>query len=192
MTEEYDADLSSSLESVSGENIEIEIIEEEITPKKEKKEKKPKEKKPRKPMTPEHKAKLLAGLQKARMASNLARAKRSQVKKIQKEKEAEEVDRILRENLLAKSKKTDDKDKEIERLKKKLESLTLQDVIKKPPKKIRQRPPTPEEYIILQEIEEPEEIEESEPEPEPVSETSEPIREKRKSNVKGRRKKNYF
>ena len=183
MTEEYDADLSSSLESVSGENIEMEIKEEEITPKKEKKEKKPKEKKPRKPMTPEHKAKLLAGLQKARAASNLARAKRSQVKKIQKEKEEEEVDRILRENLLAKSKKTDDKDKEIERLKKKLESLTLQDVIKKPPKKIRQRPPTPEEYIILQEIEQ--------PEPEPVTEP-EPIREKRKSNVKGRRKKNYF
>ena len=191
MTEEYDADLSSSLESVSGENIEIEIIEEEITPKKEKKEKKPKEKKPRKPMTAEHKAKLLAGLQKARAASNLARAKRSQVKKIQKEKEEEEVDRILRENLLAKSKKTDDKDKEIERLKKKLESLTLQDVIKKPPKKIRQRPPTPEEYIILQEIEQPEPVEIEQPEPEPVTEP-EPIREKRKSNVKGRRKKNYF
>lgn len=202
MTEEYDADLSSSTESNPAENIEMEINEEEITPKKVKKEKKPKEKKARKPMTPEHKAKLLAGLKKARAASNLARAKRSQVKKIQKEKEDEEVDRILRENLLAKSKKTDDKDKEIERLKKKLESLTLQDVIKKPKKKAR--PPTPEP----EPVEEEEDILEQ-PEPEPVSEATEPekleiIKEDKVLEVetptktikrricKGRKKKGYY
>ena len=157
MTEEYDADLSSSIESnpeqSPAENIEIEIVEEKEPPK----EKPKKEKKKRKPMTPEHKAKLLEGLKKAREKSNLMRKKRSEAKKITKRKEDEEVDRILHENLLSKGKKEDDKDKEIARLKKKLESLTLQDVIKKPNKKV-ERVPTPT----------PELEPEPEPEPEPV------------------------
>jgi hypothetical protein len=157
MSEEYDADLSSSIESIPSkspaENIEIEIVEEKEPPK----EKPKKEKKKRKPMTPEHKAKLLEGLKKAREKSNLMRKKRSEAKKITKRKEDEEVDRILHENLLSKGKKEDDKDKEIARLKKKLESLTLQDVIKKPIKKV-ERVPTPT----------PELEPEPEPEPEPV------------------------
>ncbi len=160
MTEEYEADLSSSLESnpeqSPAENIEMEIKEEKDTPK----EKPKKEKKKRKPMTPEHKAKLLEGLKKAREKSNLMRKKRSEAKKIIKRKEDEEVERILHENLLSKGKKEDDKDKEIARLKKKLESLTLQDVIKKPKKNKQsnlERPPTPE----------------PEPEPEPESESEE-------------------
>tara|TARA_R110000787_G_C13415538_1_gene444476 strand:+ start:830 stop:1405 length:576 start_codon:yes stop_codon:yes gene_type:complete len=157
MSEEYDADLSSSIESIPeqspAENIEIEIVEEKEPPK----EKPKKEKKKRKPMTPEHKAKLLEGLKKAREKSNLMRKKRSEAKKITKRKEDEEVDRILHENLLSKGKKEDDKDKEIARLKKKLESLTLQDVIKKPNKKV-ERVPTPT----------PELEPEPEPEPEPV------------------------
>jgi len=145
MTEKNDDDISLIPEPEPTENVEIEIIEEEEPPK----EKPKKEKKKRKPMTPEHKAKLLEGLKKAREKSNLMRKKRSEAKKIIKQKENEEVDRILHENLLSKGKKEDDKDKEIERLKKKLESLTLQDVIKKPRKKTR--PPTPEP---IQEIEE--------------------------------------
>jgi len=156
MTEEYDENLNMISEPETPENIEIELIEEEITPK----EKPKKEKKKRKPMTPEHKAKLLEGLKKARERSNLMRKKRSEAKKIIKRKEDEEVERILHENLLAKGKKEDDKDKEIARLKKKLESLTLQDVIKKPKKKKVERIPTPE----------PEELTEEEPEPEPEPE----------------------
>lgn len=156
MTEEYDENLNTNSEPETPENIEIELIEEEITPK----EKPKKEKKKRKPMTPEHKAKLLEGLKKARERSNLMRKKRSEAKKIIKRKEDEEVERILHENLLAKGKKEDDKDKEIARLKKKLESLTLQDVIKKPKKKKVERIPTPE----------PEELTEEEPEPEPEPE----------------------
>ena len=156
MTEEYDENLNTISEPETPENIEIELIEEEITPK----EKPKKEKKKRKPMTPEHKAKLLEGLKKARERSNLMRKKRSEAKKIIKRKEDEEVERILHENLLAKGKKEDDKDKEIARLKKKLESLTLQDVIKKPKKKKVERIPTPE----------PEELTEEEPEPEPEPE----------------------
>jgi hypothetical protein len=170
--------------------VEIEIIEEEEPPK----EKPKKEKKKRKPMTPEHKAKLLEGLKKAREKSNLMRKKRSEAKKIIKQKENEEVDRILHENLLSKGKKEDDKDKEIERLKKKLESLTLQDVIKKPRKKTR--PPTPEP---IQEIEE--ELEE-EPEPEPekleiikenkILEVETPTRKIKKRICRGRKKRGCY
>ena len=206
MTEEYDADLSSSLESnpdETAENIEMEIKEENITPKKEKKEKKEKVKKQRKPMTPEHKAKLLAGLSKARLASNLARAKRKQVKKIQKEQEDAEVDRILRENLLSKSKKTDDKDKEIERLKKKLENLTLQDVIKKPKKNKRsnlERPLTPEPMAQLEREEDiAEQAEESEEvdtkldiiKEDKVLEVITPTETLKRRVCKGRKKKGY-
>jgi len=148
-------------------NIEIEIKEEKEAPK----EKPKKEKKKRKPMSPEHKAKLLEGLKKAREKSNLMRKKRSEAKKIIKRKEDEEVDRILHENLLSKGKKEDDKDKEIERLKKKLENLTLQDIIKKPKKKKVERIPTPEPE------EEPEQEEEPELEPEPEPERLEIIKE---------------
>tara|TARA_R110000823_G_scaffold58658_2_gene141170 strand:- start:691 stop:1296 length:606 start_codon:yes stop_codon:yes gene_type:complete len=91
-----------------------------------------KEKKKRKPMTPEHKAKVMAGLAKARAASALARAKRSEVKKIKKADENEERDEIIRKDLLKKTAKSDEKDKRILALEKKLASLTLQDVIKKP------------------------------------------------------------
>ncbi len=164
MSEEFNPDISESLEIISeqspAENIEIELIEEEITPKTKPK----KEKKKRKPMTPEHKAKLLEGLKKAREKSNLMRKKRSEAKKIIKRKEDEEVERILHENLLAKGKKEDDKDKEIARLKKKLESLTLQDVIKKPKKKKVVRIPTPEPEELTEE--------DSEPEPEPENKQS--------------------
>jgi len=164
MSEEFNPDISESLEIISeqspAENIEIELIEEEITPKTKPK----KEKKKRKPMTPEHKAKLLEGLKKAREKSNLMRKKRSEAKKIIKRKEDEEVERILHENLLAKGKKEDDKDKEIARLKKKLESLTLQDVIKKPKKKKVVRIPTPEPEELTEE--------DSDPEPEPENKQS--------------------
>ncbi len=124
---------------MSEKEIEIEalppIIEEaEVEPPKEvEPEVKPKkEKKKRKPMTPEHKAKVMAGLAKARAASALARAKRGQVKKIKKADEEAERDAIIRKDLLKKTQKSDEKDKRIEELEKKLASLTLQDVVKKP------------------------------------------------------------
>ena len=190
MTEEYDEENNSTSESEPAENIEIEIIEEEEPPK----EKPKKEKKKRKPMTPEHKAKLLEGLKKAREKSNLMRKKRSEAKKIIKRKENEEVDRILHENLLSKGKKEDDKDKEIARLKKKLENLTLQDVIKKPKK--NKRPPTPEPLYVSEEEPEPE------PEPEPekleiikenkVLEVETPMKTIKKRICKGRKKRGGY
>jgi len=97
-------------------------------------EKPKKEKKKRKPMTPEHKAKVMAGLAKARAASALARSKKSEVKKIKKANENEERDEIIRKDLLKKTQKSDEKDKRIAELEKKLASLTLQDVVKKPRK----------------------------------------------------------
>ena len=66
-------------------------------------EKPKKEKKKRKPMTPEHKAKVLAGLAKAREKSALARAKRNEVKKIKKAEAEEERDEIIRKDLLKKT-----------------------------------------------------------------------------------------
>ncbi len=92
-----------------------------------------KEKKPRKPMSAEHKAKVIAGLAKAREKSAIARAKKKEVRKIKKIQADEEIDNIIREDLMKKTKKTDDKDKRIKELEEKLASLTLQDVIK--PKK---------------------------------------------------------
>ena len=89
-------------------------------------------KKPRKPMSAEHKAKVVESLKKAREASKLARGKKSQVKKIKKMKADEETDDIIRNSLLEKSKKNDEKDLEIKRLMKKLENMTLQDVLPKP------------------------------------------------------------
>ena len=91
-------------------------------------------KKPRKPMSAEHKAKVIAALDKARKASSLARQKRAEVKKIKKRDEDEERDDIIRKDILRKSTKNDDKDKKIQELEKKLAGLTLQDVVKKPKK----------------------------------------------------------
>ena len=78
-------------------NLELEV--------KEVKETKPKKK--RKPMSEEHKAKLLKSLEKARIQSALKRGKKA------------------KENI---------KDKEIKRLQAKLDNLTLQDVLPKKPK----------------------------------------------------------
>ena len=92
-------------------------------------------KKKRKPMSAEHKAKLLKNLAAARVQSALKRGKKAKAKKIIKEKDDAEVDKILDLHLKEKAEKESAKDKEIADLKKKLNSLTLQDVIPKPPKK---------------------------------------------------------
>ena len=109
-------------------------------------------KKKRKPMTAEHKAKCMASLKKAREASQLKRGKKARAKKIMKEKDDDEVDKILDLHIKSKAEKAEAKDKEIAMLKKKLNSLTLQDVIPKPPKVIQPEPepesesePEPEE-----------------------------------------------
>ena len=107
-----------------------------------------KEKKPRKPMSAEHKAKVIAGLAKAREKSAIARAKKKEVRKIKKIQADEEIDNIIREDLMKKTKKTDDKDKRIKELEEKLASLTLQDVIK--PKK-----PSPKVLKTIDEVPEP-------------------------------------
>tara|TARA_R110000737_G_scaffold196982_2_gene217480 strand:- start:481 stop:1056 length:576 start_codon:yes stop_codon:yes gene_type:complete len=102
-------------------------------------------KKPRKPMTAEHKAKCMASLEKARAASRLKRGKKAKAKKIIKEQEDHEVDNILDMHLKSKAEKEEAKDREITMLKKKLDSLTLQDIIPKPPKKkIVEPEPEPE------------------------------------------------
>ena len=101
-------------------------------------------KKKRKPMTAEHKAKCLLALEKARAASQLKRGKKAKAKKIIKEKDDAEVDKILDLHLKDKAEKEGAKDKEIADLKKKLNSLTLQDVIPKPPKKVVIVEPEPE------------------------------------------------
>tara|TARA_R110000764_G_scaffold78240_6_gene156154 strand:- start:297 stop:887 length:591 start_codon:yes stop_codon:yes gene_type:complete len=108
-------------------------------------------KKKRKPMTAEHKAKCLLALEKARAASQLKRGKKAKAKKIMKEKDDAEVDKILDLHIKSKAEKEEAKDKEIAALKKKLNSITLQDIIPKPPRK-----PAPA------------------PEPEPASEAAEP------------------
>ena len=113
--------------------------------------KKTKVKKPRKPMSAEHKKKVLESLKKAREASKLARGKNSQAKKILKKKKNDETDEIIRRSLLEKTVKDNEKDIEIKRLKKQLDNLTLQDVIPKPKKKPKMEPI----------------VEETEPEPEP-------------------------
>ena len=91
-------------------------------------------KKPRKPMSEEHKAKLVASLVKAREQSALKRGLKSQAKKIIKEKEDAETNEIIRKSLLAKDKE-DPRDIQIKELKARLDGLTLQDVVKKPKKK---------------------------------------------------------
>ena len=97
-------------------------------------------KKKRKPMTAEHKAKCLLALEKARAASQLKRGKKAKAKKIMKEKDDAEVDKILDLHIKSKAEKEEAKDKEIAALKKKLNSITLQDIIPKPPPKPEPEP----------------------------------------------------
>lgn len=122
------------LEEDKGIKMEIEelIDNETIIPKKIKKEK---IKKPRKPLSDSHRAKLLEALKKARIASALKRGKASRAKKILKEKNDENVDKILDDHIKAKKDKEDEKDKTILELKAKLDGLTLQDIIPKIKKK---------------------------------------------------------
>ena len=91
-------------------------------------------KKPRKPMTAEHKEKLLSALVKAREQSKIKRGKTAQAKKILKEEKNRETDNIIRKSLMAKD-KPDARDDEIDNLKKKLKEMTLQDVLPKEPMK---------------------------------------------------------
>ena len=131
--------------------LELKLVIEEIeepTPKK-------KVKKPRKPMSAEHKAKLLLSLAKAREQSCLKRGLKSQAKKILKEKDEAETNEIIRKSLLAKDVE-DPRDIQIRELKARLDGLTLQDVVKKPKAKPK---PIPEESEA-----------EAEPEPEPEPE----------------------
>lgn len=100
------------------------------------KEKKPKKK--RAPMSEEHKAKCRESLIKAREASKKKRQKNAYVKKIKKKEEEKAKDDQIKKTIL-----NDDKDKEIAMLKKKLESLTLQDVVQKPEPKPKQQEPLP-------------------------------------------------
>jgi hypothetical protein len=122
---DIEVDLSSATDAEIA--MEIKEIEETETIKKVKKK--------RKPMSAEHKAKLLKNLAAARVQSALKRGKKAKAKKIMKEKDDAEVDKILDLHLKEKAEKEGAKDKEIADLKKKLNSLTLQDVIPKPPKK---------------------------------------------------------
>ena len=118
------------------ENLELSVMptipEDAVLEAPKKKEKATKEKKPRKPMSAEHKEKVLKALVKAREASNLARAKRTEVKKIKKRDADADLDEIIRKDILKKTAKSDDKDKKIQELEKKLAGLTLQDIVKKP------------------------------------------------------------
>ena len=93
-----------------------------------------KPKKKRKPMSEEHKAKLIKSLEKARIQSALKRGKKAKAKKILKEQDDEEVDKILDLHIKSKEAKENQKDKEIKRLQAKLDNLTLQDVLPKKPK----------------------------------------------------------
>lgn len=107
--------------------LELKLVIDEIeepTPKK-------KVKKPRKPMSAEHKAKLLLSLAKAREQSCLKRGLKSHAKKILKEKDEAETNEIIRKSLLAKDVE-DPRDVQIRELKARLDGLTLQDVVKKP------------------------------------------------------------
>ena len=127
-------------------------------------------KKKRKPMTAEHKAKCMASLAKARAASQLKRGKKAKAKKILKEKDDAEVDKILDLHIKSKAEKEQAKDKEIAMLKKKLESLTLQDVIPKPVPKNES-----EKVETVEPIEPIEPIEPVAPPPCTVLRTSQPV-----------------
>ena len=129
---------------------------------------KPKIKKARKPMTPEHKAKLVESLKKAREQSALKRGLKSQAKKIIKEADEAETNEIIRKSLLVKAKaEHDPRDVEIKKLRAKLDGLTLQDVIKKP---------KPKPKVIIEEPEFEPIDEPDEPKPEPKAEPKAEIR----------------
>lgn len=107
---------------------------------------KPKAKKPRKPMSAEHKKKVLEALARGRAttkAKKLAKEKAKDEKKAaklaNKKIEKEEVENILEKSLVEKSKKT--KELESENLKLKEQLLTLQDVMPKPKPKATAEPP---------------------------------------------------
>ncbi len=133
--------MDEAIESVIGEKPVVDAVEEvnnnptpeEIKPKKERKK--------RKPMSAEHKAKALEALKKAREASKAKRQKNAYVKRLKKKEEEKAKDDEIKKQILA----DDDKDKEIAKLKKQLESLTLQDVVKKPTPKQQEPLPTIEE-----------------------------------------------
>ena len=103
-----------------------------VVPEGEVKPKKPR--KPRKPMSEEHKAKCKESLAKAREASKKKRQKNAYVKKLKKKEDEKEKDDAIKAQILAE----DSKDKEIEKLKKKLANLTLQDVLPKPKPKAKE------------------------------------------------------
>ena len=127
-----------------------------VVPEGEVKPKKPR--KPRKPMSEEHKAKCKESLAKAREASKKKRQKNAYVKKLKKKEDEKEKDDAIKAQILAE----DSKDKEIEKLKKKLANLTLQDVLPKPKPKAKEE--------VLETIEEAtEEAEPSPPSPPPKS-----------------------
>jgi hypothetical protein len=113
-----------------------------VVPEGEVKPKKPRKK--RAPMSAEHKAKCVASLAKAREASKAKRQKNAYVKRIKKKEEEKAKDDIIKAQILADNSNTD-KDKEIAKLKKQLESLTLQDVVKKPKPKVEKPLPTIDE-----------------------------------------------
>ncbi len=159
-TEDYETKLDQ---------LQLEIEEaEEIAPIK-------KVKKKRKPMTAEHKAKCMASLKKAREASQLKRGKKAKAKKIMKEKDDEEVDKILDLHIKAKAEKEEAKDKEIAALKKQLNSLTLQDIIPKPPPQPKRVESVADHEPASEAVEPASEAVASEAvEPEPASEAVEP------------------
>ena len=134
MSKITDEIMESPIEEIKmeDEGVKMEISNETIKPKKEKKEK---IKKPRKPLSDSHRAKLLEALKKARIASALKRGKASRAKKILKEKNDKDVDKILDDHIKAKQDKEDEKDKTISELKAKLDGLVLQDIIPKIKKK---------------------------------------------------------
>ena len=111
---------------------------EPIVESKEEPEEKPK--KAKRQMTPEHKERLLQGLIKARArkAENIAR-KEAKLKSV--EKEDEKV--VAKVSQVKQSKEVDPRDLEIKELKKKLDGLTLQDVVK--PKRKTKPKTIPEE-----------------------------------------------
>lgn len=100
-----------------------------------------KEKKPRKPMSAEHKEKLMKSLAKAREKSALNRGLKSKAKKILKAKDDAETMEIIRKSQLSIPDSRDDKIKELQA---RLDGLTLQDVVVKPKRKPKPKP-IPEE-----------------------------------------------
>tara|TARA_R110000737_G_scaffold315733_1_gene325840 strand:+ start:943 stop:1479 length:537 start_codon:yes stop_codon:yes gene_type:complete len=118
-----------------------------------------KPKKARKPMSEAHKEKLIKSLVKAREQSAIKRGLKSHAKKILKEKEDAETNKIVRQSLLSKLKNNDEEDPrdiEIKQLRKKLDGLTLQQIIPKPKPKPKPKPiPEEEEFMPIDEPDEP-------------------------------------